>query len=180
MTPNTHIPLLASASIIALVAWRIYTRVRRLVGRQQLSRFRPWVSVILFPLLILFLLLGSVAYAAGALAELAGVAIGIALGIYGIRSTSFENTQAGLYYTPNAHIGIALSLLIVGRVAYRVVQLYLSTASFTEQPVNLARSPLTLLIIGTVAGYYATYAFGLLRWRRKANLACAAQRTLKE
>jgi hypothetical protein len=179
MTPNTHIPLLATAGIIALVAWRIYTRVRRLVGRQRLSRFRPWVSVILFPLLILFLLLGSVAYPVVALAELAGVAIGIALGIYGLRSTSFENTQAGLYYTPNAHIGIALSLLIVGRVAYRVVQLYLSTASFTE-PVNLARSPLTLLIIGTVAGYYAAYAFGLLRWRRKVNLAGAAQRTLKE
>lgn len=180
MIPNTHIPLLASAGIIALVAWRIYTRVRRLVGRQRLSRFRPRVSVILFPLLILFLLLGSIAYPVVALAELAGVAVGIGLGIYGLRSTSFENTQSGLYYTPNAHIGIALSLLIVGRVAYRLVQLYLSTVSFTEQPVNLARSPFTLLIIGTVAGYYATYAFGLLRWRRKVNLASAAQRTLKE
>jgi hypothetical protein len=180
MTPNTHIPLLATAGIIALIAWRIYTRVRRLVGRQRLSRVRPWVSVILFPLLIFFLLLGSVAYPAVALAELAGVAIGIGLGIYGLRSTSFENTQAGLYYTPSAHIGVALSLLIVGRVTYRVVQLYLSTASFAEQPVNFARSPLTLLIIGTVAGYYATYAFGLLRWRRRVNRAAAAQRTLKE
>ena len=30
---------------------------------------------------------------------------------------------------------------------------------------DFGRSPLTLVIIGTMAGYYAWYAIGLLRWR---------------
>jgi hypothetical protein len=28
-------------------------------------------------------------------------------------------------------------------------------------------SPLTLMIFATLAGYYVTYAIGLLRWRRR-------------
>ena len=39
-------------------------------------------------------------------------------------TTKFEVTPQGMFYTPNAHIGIALSLLFVGRVIYRMVVLY--------------------------------------------------------
>lgn len=41
------------------------------------------------------------------------------------------------------------------------------TAS-AAQAQDFTRSPLTLLIIGLVAGYYAAFAVGLLRWRRRA------------
>ena len=30
---------------------------------------------------------------------------------------------------------------------------------------DFGRSPLTLIIFGTMAGYYAWYAIGVLRWR---------------
>jgi hypothetical protein len=36
---------------------------------------------------------------------------------------------------------------------------------------EFATSPLTLFIFGLLAGYYMTYAFGLLAWRRKAALS---------
>jgi hypothetical protein len=32
---------------------------------------------------------------------------------------------------------------------------------------DFTRSPLTLLIFGVLAGYYMTYAVGLLRWRKR-------------
>jgi hypothetical protein len=159
--------LLVSFGIAALVAWRVYARVRRMVGRQRLSRVRPWVTVSLFPALVGLLLLGSISHPASALAIVAGAGLGAALGIYGIRLTRFEQTPSGVFYTPNAHLGIALSLLFLGRVAYRVVQHYFSDAAVSGPPADFIRSPLTLLIFGTLAGYYVMYAVGLLRRRSR-------------
>jgi len=139
-----------------------------MVGRQKLSRVRAWVTVGLFPTLVGLLLLGSIAHPASALAIVAGAGLGAGLGIYGIRLTRFEQTPSGVFYTPNAHLGIGLSLLFLGRVAYRFAQHYVSDASVTGPPADFIRSPLTLLIFGTLAGYYVTYAVGLLRWRSRA------------
>jgi len=93
----------------------------------------------------------------------------VALGVYGLRLTTFEPSPEGLFYTPNAHLGIALSLLLIARLGWRAVQLYTSDIPVGTPPVDFARSPLTLLIVGTLAGYYITYAVGLLRWRRRVE-----------
>jgi hypothetical protein len=91
--------------------------------------------------------------------------------MYGLRLTKFEQTALGLFYTPNAHLGIALSLLFIARIGYRAAQLYFASGSIHEGSAAFARSPLTLLIFGTLPGYYITYAIGLLRWRHRASLA---------
>jgi hypothetical protein len=172
--PAAHPSLLISLGVVALVAWRLYARVRRMVGRQTLSRVRPWVTVVVFPVLIAALLLGSAAHPFNALTLLAGVGVGVALGVYGLRLTTFEATPQALFYTPNAHLGIALSLLMLGRVAYRMAQLYGlvdSASAAAAAPTEFFRSPLTLAIFGTLAGYYATYAIGLLRWRARVASA---------
>lgn len=106
-----------------------------------------------------------------------GVALGTGLGVYGLRLTKFEQTPRGLFYTPNAHLGVALSLLFVGRIAYRAAQLYFSSGSLlVGRPTDFARSPLTLLIFGVLAGYYVTYAVGLLRWRARVGDASVSAR----
>ena len=166
--PTTH---LLPAGIAALVAWRLYARVKRMVGRQRLSRVRPWMTVCLFPSLVALLLLRSLLHPSSALALVAGVSAGVALGLYGLRLTKFEETQVGLFYTPNAHLGLALSLLLLARIGYRAVQLYLASESIQGGSVEFARSPLTLLIFGALAGYYVAYAVGLLRWRHRVGLA---------
>jgi hypothetical protein len=165
MTPAApHPSWLISLGIAALVVWRLYARVRRMVGRQKLSRRRPWFTVVLFPALLAVLLLASLAHPINALTLIAGVALGIALGVYGLRLTAFEPTPRGLFYTPSAHLGIALSLLFIARVVFRVVQFYFAAGAASASPHELVRSPLTLAIFGTLAGYYVTYAIGLLRW----------------
>lgn len=163
--------LLLPAGIAALVAWRLYSRVKRMVGRQRLSKVRPWLTVCLFPTLVVLLLLRSLFHPYSALALVAGVAVGAALGLYGLRLTTFEQTPAGLFYTPNAHLGIALSVLLLARIGYRAMQLYFVSESIQEGSVAFARSPLTLLIFGALAGYYVAYAIGLIRWRHRAGLA---------
>ena len=84
--------------------------------------------------------------------------------------TKFERTTEGFFYTPSAHLGIALSLLFVGRLAYRLAQTYaLAEQASMAWPNDFTHSPLTLVIFGTLAGYYVTYAMGLVRWRRHAT-----------
>jgi hypothetical protein len=168
-TPAPHLPLAALLGIGALVAWRLYRRAHKLIMRQHFSPRRSRMSLIFFPLLILLFLAGSYTHPLAVAAELGGVLIGVGLAVYGLRHTKYENTAEGLYYTPNAHIGIALSILLAGRVAYRFFQMYVSTAAFAQPPQDFARSPLTLLIFGTTAGYYAWYALGLIRWHRSAS-----------
>ncbi|WP_395700222.1 hypothetical protein [Aquabacterium sp.] len=152
------------AAVGALVVWRIVKRVRRLVGRQTLSRPRAWLTVVLLPLLFGLLLLGALPHPLNAAALLAGAGLGAALGRYGLKLTRFDTTGPAPTYTPNAHLGIALSLLLVARLAWRFGSLYLAGESLQGPPTDLVRSPLTLLIFGTLAGYYVSYAVGLLRW----------------
>jgi hypothetical protein len=159
-------PAIVLLVLVPLIVWRIYARVRRMVGRQRLSRVRPWIAVCLFPILVLLLALASLQEPL-ALASLAGgLVIGSLLAVYGLRLTSFERTAQGLFYTPNAYLGSALSLLLIGRILYRLVELYTGGLPAADIHSDFARSPVTLAIFGTLAGYYVAYAVGLLRWRR--------------
>src|SRR5450755_4872823 len=163
MAIATQPSIIAIVGIAALIAWRIYRRVRRSIGRQRLHPVRPWLTVTLFPLLVAMLLLGSLFHPTSALSLVGGIGVGAALGIYGLRLTKFEPTPEGLFYTPNAHLGIALSLLLIARIGYRAAQLYFAAGATQMASNTFVRSPLTLLIFGTLAGYYVAYAFGLLR-----------------
>jgi hypothetical protein len=163
--PAPGAPTLFLLALIPLIVWRMYSRVRRLVGRQRLSRVRPWITLTLFPLLVLAL--GYLAFPnLEVLGWLGGaIACGALLGAYGLKKTRFEPTREGLFYTPNAHLGIALSLLFAGRIAWRVIEVYVLEPGRTRSPLEFAHSPLTLSIFGLLAGYYIAYAIGLLRWR---------------
>jgi len=170
---DTH--LITVVLVVALVAWRVYARIRRVIGRQRLSTVRPWITVVVFPLVIALILATSLLHPKTAAAIAAGGAVGIALGLLGTRLTRFEATPAGLFYTPNAHLGIALSLLLVVRIGYRVVTLAMNGQNFDPQSMQLGTSPLTMAIFGTLAGYYVTYAIGLLRWRAQVGRQAPAE-----
>lgn len=159
-------PTVVLLALTPLIVWRIYVRVRRMVGRQRSSRVRPWISVCLFPVLVVLLALASRHYPV-ALAWLAGgLMAGSLLAVYGLRLTRFERTGQGLFYTPNLYLGTALSLLLIGRILYRIIEVYAGGVPAAGDLSHFARSPATLAIFGTLAGYYVAYAVGLLRWRR--------------
>jgi hypothetical protein len=130
------------------------------------------------PVVVVLFAAGSLAQPLSEAALLGGAVAGIGLGIYGLRLTRFENTPEGLYYTPSAHLGIALSVLLIGRVGYRAMQMYsMADVSSAPRPLPFTGTPLTLLIFGALAGYYVTYAIGLLRWRRNVLNAAPAGAT---
>jgi hypothetical protein len=158
--------------LVPLILWRVYSRIRRMVGRQRLSKWRARITLIVFPLVVVLLGLGALVHPERLAILAVALACGGALAVYGLRKTKFEVVPGMIYYTPNAHLGIALSLLFVGRIIYRFVEVY-SMAPGTATGADFARSPLTLAVFGLLAGYYIGYAIGLVRFRRSVLLAKA-------
>jgi hypothetical protein len=183
MHPSGHPSVLVPLLIAALVVWRFYTRIRRMIVRQQLSKVRPWITVCAFPILIVLFAVNAIVQPVAqptALAALGGgLVAGIGLGVYGLRLTRFENTPQGLFYTPSAHLGIALSTLLIGRIGYRAFQVYSApNPGGAPPPVPFTGTPITLLIFGALAAYYVTYAIGLIRWRRSVLNSPALNSTI--
>jgi hypothetical protein len=151
--------------LIPLIAWRIYRRFRRLVGRQRLSKVRLWIRLIIYPMLLALLCAAMHRYP-DRLCWLAGaMGAGALLGVFGLKKTSFEQTPTGLFYTPHAHLGVALSLIFVGRIVYRLVEIYTGPPVAQHSMDGFGRNPLTLIVFGLLAGHNITYTIGLLRWR---------------
>lgn len=150
--------------LIPFVLWRVYARVKRLMTRQRSHAWRHWLSVVLFGMLVAMLGALSALTNQVALAGLAaGVAAGAGLGVAALKRTSYEQVDGALYYTPSAHIGVFVSLLFIGRLLWRMIQVWSQHGA--QPPENMANSPLTLLVFGILAGYYVVYSGGLLRWR---------------
>jgi hypothetical protein len=57
-----------------------------------------------------------------------------------------------------------VALLFMARMAWRAYEFY-ALGSFAHH--EFVSSPLTLVIFGVLAGYYMSYAVGLLAWRRR-------------
>jgi hypothetical protein len=153
-------------ALLPLVLWRIYARIRRNIGRQRSRAWRHWCGVVFFPLIALMLALAAFSSAFAEAALWCGFVGGALLALQALRLTRFERTAEGFFFTPNAYIGVALSLLLVSRVLYRLAQLY-GSGGTPQTHTDFAAAPVTLLILGLVAGYYTVYGAGLLRWRRR-------------
>lgn len=155
---------------VPLIVWRMYFRIKRLIGRQQSRPWRHWAAAILFPLLVCLIGLSAMTAPLALGGLVLGLAIGVGLALWGLRLTVFEKTDAGYFYTPNAHIGVALSLLLVTRIGYRIYQMASLTGAEAQMASqNFTRSPLTTVVFGMLAGYYTCYAVVILRWRSSAS-----------
>jgi uncharacterized membrane protein YGL010W len=161
--PTSLTPVLATAGI----GWLYYRRIRRQFGRQpyqpRRAMFRTGLlAVVCCVLLVLAFVLPHVA-----LAIMAGLAIGVALGLLALRHTAIEAVDGARWYTPNPWIGGALSLLLVGRLAWRYGHGAFAAGS-AQAAQNL--SPLTLGIAATLVGFYVVNGVGLaLRMRALAS-----------
>lgn len=143
-----------------LFIWSIYRRVRRNIGRQKLRPRRIIFSLAIFSIVSLVLLFLSLSLPKLMLGIGGGLLFGAALGFFGLKLTRFETTAEGHFYTPNTQIGIALTVLFVGRMFYRFWVLN-DEAMKVHQPPQPFQSALTYLVFGLIAGYYIVYYIGL-------------------
>lgn len=143
-----------------LAAWSIYRRVRRNIGRQRLRYRRIIPSLVIFTLMSFFLVGLFFQETRLMLGFGGGIALGMVAGVFGLKLTRFETTDEGHFYIPNTRIGVALSLLLTGRLLYKFI---MNRESFDMDPhhPHPANSPLTFFIIGLTFGYYIVYYIGL-------------------
>jgi len=143
----------------SLIAWSIYRRVRRNIGRQKLQPRRITTSIIILTVVSVLLFGTSLQMPRLIFGISTGLLLGALLGVFGLRLTKFETTEEGHFYTPDTRIGVALSLLFVGRLLYRFWAIRNVTMASGGPPPF--QSPLTFFIFGLIAGYYIVYYVGL-------------------
>ena len=76
-------PQLIMLALGLLIAWRIFARIRRLIGRQKSRLWRHWMAVIFLPFLVVLLGLGTAGAPLGLAALAIGTACGIGLAVWG-------------------------------------------------------------------------------------------------
>src|SRR5580692_1348744 len=165
MSSRTIVPVL----LVCLIAWSMYRRVRRNIGRQNLHPRRAITSIVILSLVSVLILGTSLQNTNLLLGFGGGLLLGALLGFAGLRLTRFETTEEGHFYTPNTHIGVALSLLLVGRMIYRLPTIH-DAMTVPNHPPPM-QSPLTFFIIGLTVGYYIIYQTGLFIHSRDKNIA---------
>jgi hypothetical protein len=160
--------------VSAFVAWAIYRRIRRSIGRQPVTAGRMQARILILALVLLGLASRVVHSPELGGALLAGLAAGAALGYVGLRHTKFETSAEGSFYTPHTYIGVTVSALLIARVVYRFAANYpaaLAAAQANGDPLaSYQKSPLTLAIFGVVVGYYVLYYAGILVKSRDARV----------
>ena len=180
--------LMSYAIIVPLMALMVWRRISRQFGRQPIRRKRMIARVVIFAVIGGLLMLGGLRDIRLAEGLLGGAVIGAALGFAGLRLTRFETDPVkGDCYLPNPWIGAVLTALLLGRLVWRFMvlapQMQHADALAAGAPggagmqMGYQSSPLTMLMIGLLVGYYIVYYAGLLVHHRRyqqARLATAA------
>ena len=157
--------------MIAVIGFAIFRRVRRTIGRQPYQPKRMQMRMIVLGIFGAIALLFSFRNVEVGGAMIAGLVCGAALGIFGVRHTKFETTPQGQFYTPHTYIGLLVSLLFLGRLAYRFLiempTLQAAAQASGNPYASMQKSPLTMAIFGIVVGYYIAYYAAVIREMRK-------------
>jgi hypothetical protein len=162
--------------IAIMVVWAIYRRLRRSFGQQPVRPVRMRIRMgILLLLGVSFIPVAfkSVQFLG---AEVAGLVAGIALALWGASRTRYRTEGDQIYYVPHTYTGIVVSLLFIGRLAYRLAQAYLwkvapvansdATAPVMTGPGMNMKSPLTAGLVFVLIGYYVVY-YGVVLWKSR-------------
>lgn len=174
MTPQMVMPLVM-APLMAFAVWR---RVRGTFGRQPIRRKRMIARIAIFSVIAVLIGLGGFRDIRLLEGLLGGIVAGAALGLLGLQLTRFERGADGAdVYIPNPWIGGALTVLLIGRIAWRFLVLMPAmghTVAASTAP-QFGNSPLTLLVLGLMIGYYVSYYAGLLVHHRRFERAQATR-----
>jgi hypothetical protein len=157
---------LALIFLVPFLVWRIYQRLKSQMARQRSIMSRHYTGLLVFGgmLLVPAAELGDRPLSLAALA--AGAIAGIGLSTYGLRRTRFEDTSEGYFFTPPMRMGILVGMLLVARVIYLGIEIYMNQGSSQPNP-RFSDSPATMLCLGISAAYFATFSASLMRWRQR-------------
>ena len=161
---------------LAIMAFVVYRRARAHIGRQKMKPTRMTVRMGILTLVgvgfLVAMPLHSAVYA------VIGAALGLGLALVSLRLAHMEHTAEGTFYTANLYIGLGVTALLVARVLSRVIgaadtmQAAAAPAGQASGPMGnpwagMFASPLTLVALFLMIGYYVVFYAGLLRRAKK-------------
>lgn len=167
--PAAVLPALTPYLATAGIGWLYYRRIRRSFGRQPWQPRRTIARLVLVSLVALALVSAAIFLPRVGWGIGIGALAGAALGVFSLKHTHAQVIEGQRYYTPNPWIGGGLSLLLLGRLAWRWSQGGFSSGS--AQAAQQA-SPLTMGIAATLIAYSLVHGIGLvMRMRALARAA---------
>jgi hypothetical protein len=163
--------------MLPLLAWIVWRRISRTFGRQPVQRKRMIARVVIFSVIGAALALSGFHQLALAEGLFGGMLVGGAIGLVGLRLTRFEiDPVKGDCYLPNVWIGALLMVLLLGRLAWRLMVMWpqlqngfaaANAAGGVGHSMSSSSSPLTMMVIGLLVGYYIVYYSGVLIHHRR-------------
>jgi hypothetical protein len=170
--------LLLPVMLIALMPLILIQRYRVGTARRMA---RPWMAtlnVALMAFSAICFLAGSAVTAVWVpnafTGAVAGLALGLVLGLAGLALTRWEPTAATLHYTPNRWLVLVVTFAISARVLYGFWRSWtVAQSGVSGTPIVMAFGiPESLAVGGMVIGYYFAYAVGvrrrILKWQKRA------------
>src|SRR6185312_383060 len=141
--PTLSPHLMSYAIIVPLMALMVWRRISRQFGRQPIRRKRMTARIVIFAAIGGLLMLGGLQDVRLADGVLGGAVIGAALG------------------------RLALRFLVLWPQMQHAEALAASASPGTSMQMGYQSSPLTMLVIGLLVGYYIAYYAGLLMHHRR-------------
>jgi hypothetical protein len=153
--------------IAVLAVFMIYRRFRRSFGRQPVRPLRMVLRMALLIALGVSLLPLSLHSGEFQLVQIIGAAVGVSFGLWAAHRTRYTRDEGHLYYLPHTYAGIAIFLLVLGRLVYRVIEVYAGSHSPQAFAAPaMVRSPATVGLFFVLIGYYVCY-YGCVLWKSK-------------
>lgn len=165
--------------IALLLIFAVYRRVRRNIGFQMLVPRRLLIRSLIFIVIGILLIVAAVGHPIVYVSDAIGVALGLILAYFAIKSTRFERRKKGFAYRPNGWIGGIVIALFFARILYRLYFTYqmmnnpsTSGLNGTQTSAQMQASsiytgdPWTAGIIFILFAYYPCYFLFLARKER--------------
>lgn len=130
-------------------------------GRQPWRPMRTGIRLGLLSLVLLALLFAAVFVPGAGLAVGLGIAAGATLAGFALHHNHAEIVGGQRGYTPNPWIGGTLSLLLVGRLLWRMGRVDMATMTSGGAGFGQQASPLTLGIAAILVTFYVVNSIGL-------------------
>jgi len=175
MTAN---PAFAPVLFTGLLGWIYYRRIASSFGRQPWRPVRAGVRLALLSVALFFLVVAGFFLPGAGLAIGLGALAGAVLGGFALRYTHAEVVDGQQFFTPNRYIGGALSLLLIGRMLWRLKSAGgIAAIGASGAGYGQGASPLTLAIAATLVCFYVVNTVGLfVQMRRLAATAPAPEK----
>ncbi|MDU0205919.1 hypothetical protein ACYEXS_13360 [Paenibacillus sp. MAH-36] len=155
-----------------LICFFIYRRTKRTIGFQKLAKGRLKFRLTLFSILGIAIFLLGFVHPIHFIGYLIGLAAGAGLGLTAIRHTRFEHRADGCYYRTHLWIEIAVLVLFLSRIIYRVAFIALSPNASSMNPADptqFTKDPVTAGVFFIIVSYYILFFGYLLREESKLD-----------